>query len=160
VAEIEEKITTLDETKSNTRAQANAKQELRITLSAEYDVAVKAVKSAESALVKLKQNHDYVSKKEVTYDEGLLLDKWQSQTFEKSNSDKSIKDSDEKWERSSSAEKDIDRIFDNPDLPKPGFSEELKDPIPTEKEMFDNRMLAEATTPKPESVKPWWCFWC
>ena len=53
VAEIEEKITTLDETKSNTRAQANAKQELRITLSAEYDVAVKAVKSAESALVKL-----------------------------------------------------------------------------------------------------------
>ena len=54
----------------------------------------------------------------------------------------------------------MDEIFDGNNLPMAESSEELKDPIPTEKEMFDNRMLAEATTPKPESVKPWWCFWC
>jgi uncharacterized protein YjbI with pentapeptide repeats len=58
------------------------------------------------------------------------------------------------------AKQRMDEMFEGNNLPMAGSSEELKDPIPTEKEMFDNRMLAEATTPKPESVKPWWCFWC
>ena len=60
----------------------------------------------------------------------------------------------------------MEEMFGGTGLPMPGSSEGLKHVIPTEKEMFDSRMLAEANSPKsspayePPKAKQWWCFWC
>ena len=64
------------------------------------------------------------------------------------------------------AKQRMEEMFGGTGLPMPGSSEGLKHVIPTEKEMFDSRMLAEANSPKsspayePPKAKQWWCFWC
>ena len=64
------------------------------------------------------------------------------------------------------AKQRMEEMFGGTGLPMPGSSEGLKHVIPTEKEMFDSRMLTEANSPKsspayePPKAKQWWCFWC
>ena len=60
------------------------------------------------------------------------------------------------------AKQRMEEMFGRTGLPMPGFSEGLKDPLLTEKEMFDRGMMQKAYSPKeydPPKVKPWWQFW-
>ena len=162
-----EKIASLDEKldKSNTRAEINTAYEMMKEAKEEYNTAVEAAEKATKEMAKAIAMYDKA--KTGTKDNtglrvalpplvGKYSDTVPEWTPERNSDDHQTLEKVSPEE----AKQRMDEIFDGNNLPMAESSEELKDPIPTEKEMFDNRMLAEATTPKPESVKPWWCFWC
>jgi hypothetical protein len=169
-----EKIASLDEKldKSNTRAEVNTAHEMIKEAKEEYNTAVEAAEKATKEMAKAIAMYDKAktgTKDNTGFRVALqpLVEKYPDTIPEwtpERNSD--AYQTGVKKVSPEEAKQRMEEMFGGTGLPMPGSSEGLKHVIPTEKEMFDSRMLAEANSPKsspayePPKAKQWWCFWC
>jgi hypothetical protein len=165
-----EKIASLDEKlgKSHTRSQAEAAAEIRKEARDEHKAAIDALAKAieEEKLAKYKWNKFRGAMTCSGIDQYAICQPTEAEdTVPKWVPERNYDDYQTGVKEVSPEESKqrMKEMFGGTGLPMPGFSEGLKDPLPTEKEMFDSGTMQKAYSPKaydPPKAKPWWCFWC